>query len=128
MGYLLGAIVGALCLVLMIRLVLEWRRFARGGHIISGRQMALRVASAVLLLGLLAMVAAGARIQFESAETALAYWGGALVLALLAMMLAIADIGILRRRYADRRAESYRRLSSYIRSVERRRDSGAGPP
>lgn len=115
-------VLGLLGLVLLIRLVFEWRRYASGGHIITQRQMRLRVASAVLLLVLLALVLAGARIDFATAEAAFGYWAVCLALALAAMVMAIYDLCLLRRTRAGRRAESYRKLSMYIRSLEQQRD------
>lgn len=118
-----ASVLGLLALVLLLRLVFEWRRYAGGGHIISRRQMTLRVASAVMLLVLLALVMLGARLDFAGAEAALAYWAVCLVLALAAMILAIIDLAILRRKHGERRAESYRKLSMYIRRLEQGREA-----
>ena len=126
MAYWFAAILGALSIVLLVRLMLEWQRYARGGHIISGRHMALRVASAVVLVALLVMVLGGAARHFESPETALAYWGVAVLLALAAMTMALVDLSLLRRSYGRRRAEGFRRLSSYLRALDRRRDESGG--
>ncbi len=127
MAYWFAAIVGALSIVLLVRLVLEWRRYSRGGHIISRRQMMLRVASAIVLVLLLIMVGVGIRLPLTTAEAAFAYWAVALVLALAAIVMAIVDLTLLRRIFGRRRAESYRRLSSYLRAVDRRREGRVGP-
>ena len=117
-----ASVLGLLALVLLVRLVFEWRRYASGGHIISRRQMGMRVASAVILLLLLALVMTGARIQFASAEGAFVYWAVCLLLALAAMIMAMFDLAMLRRTRGRHRAESYRKLSMYIRKLEQSRD------
>ncbi|MGI5818822.1 MAG: hypothetical protein ACOX9R_12070 [Armatimonadota bacterium] len=122
-----AALLGLLALVLLVRLVFEWRRYASGGHVIGRRQMALRVASAVDLLVLLALVLLGARLHFPTAEAAFVYWAICLALAAAAMVMAIVDLKMLRRTHGRRRAESYRRLSVYIRRLERGRE-GQAPP
>lgn len=122
-----AAVLGLLALALLVRLVLEWRRYATGGHVIGRRQMTLRVVSAVDLLVLLALVLTGARIHFPSAEAAAIYWGICLVLALAAMVMAITDLKMLRQTRGRRRAESYRKLSMYIRRLEQTRE-GPVPP
>jgi hypothetical protein len=121
-----AVVLGLLALVLLVRLVFEWRRYATGGHVISKRQMSLRVASAVDLLVLLALVLVGARLEFATAEIAFVYWAACLALAVAAMVMAIMDLKILRRVHGERRAESYRKLSQYIRRLEQSRDGG--PP
>lgn len=122
-----AALLGLLALVLLVRLVLEWRRYAAGGHVIGRRQMTLRVVSAVDLLVLLALVLTGARLEFPSAEAAAVYWGICLALALAAMVMAIADLKMLRRTRGRRRAESYRKLSMYIRRLEQTRERQVPP-
>jgi len=122
-----AAILGLLALVLLVRLALEWRRYVTGGHVIGRRQMALRVASAVDLVVLLALVLAGARLDFHTAGAALIYWVTCLALAVAAMVMAIIDLRILRATHGKRRAESYRRLSMYIRRLEQTRKEKVRP-
>lgn len=122
-----AAILGLLALVLLVRLVFEWRRYASGGHVIGRRQMALRVASAIDLLVLLALVMVGARLGFATAGIAAVWWAVCLGLALAAMVMAVIDLTMLRRNHGKRRAESYRKLSMYIRRLEQSRE-GKVPP
>jgi len=122
-----AAILGLLALVLLVRLVFEWRRFASGGHLIGSRQMTLRVASAAILVIVLGLVLAGARLRFTSAEAAFAYWAVCLALVLLAMLMALVDLTLLRRKRGKWRAESYRKLSTHIRGMEKSRDEQAPP-
>ena len=84
----------------------------------------LRVVSAADMLLLVVLLGAGTRLRFSSVEVAVAYWALCLVLAVAAMVLAGWDLRLLRRSLRRRRAESYRRLSSYIRILERSRDGG----
>ncbi len=121
-----ASVLGLLALVLLVRLVFEWRRYASGGHIISRRQMGLRIASAVVLLVLLALVMVGVRLDFVTASSAMAFWAVCLLLAVTAMIMAIYDLAMLRRRSGAHRAERYRRLSMYIRKLEQSRE-GQGP-
>ncbi len=127
MAYLFGGALGVLGVALLVRLVVEWRRYADGKHFITRRQMILRIASAVDLLVLLVLVAAGVRVGFGSAETAFAYWGACLVLAFAAMALAAWDLSLLRRTRGRRRAESFRRLSTYVRRLEQSRGDRVPP-
>ncbi len=48
-----GALLGLVAAALLLRLVAEWRRFQRREHIISGRQLAFRVGSGLLLVAVL---------------------------------------------------------------------------
>ncbi len=112
---------GLLAFLLLARLFWEWRRYAAGGHLITRRQMVLRVASAVDLVLLLVLIALGARIEFSTAQGAFAYWGLCLLMALGAMAMAVADLSLLRGTYGRRRAERFRRLSMYIRTLEQSR-------
>ena len=120
-----AAILGLLALVLLLRLLFEWRRYASGGTIIGSRQMMLRVASAGVLMVVLVLVMVGARLHFTSPEVAFAYRAGCLALVLLAMLMALLDLFLLRRTRGRWRAESYRRLSTYIRRLEKSRDEQA---
>ncbi|MFO8078941.1 MAG: hypothetical protein R6V07_01425 [Armatimonadota bacterium] len=120
-----AAILGLLALALLVRLFLEWRRYVTGRHVIGRRQMTLRVVSALDLVVLLALVLTGARLDFPTATSAFVYWAVCLVLALAAMIMAIADLGMLRRTHEERRAESYRKLSMYIRRLEQSRERRA---
>ncbi|MFP4249863.1 MAG: hypothetical protein ACLFU7_09415 [Armatimonadota bacterium] len=120
-----AAILGLLALVLLVRLVLEWRRYVTGRHVIGRRQMTLRIVSAVDLVVLLALVLTGAGVNFPTATSAFVYWAACLVLALAAMIMAIADLRMLKRTHGERRAESYRKLSMYIRRVEQSRERRA---
>ncbi|GEM_PF-5136029 len=117
-----ATILGLLALVLLLRLLFEWRRYASGGAIISGRQLVLRIASAAVLMVVLVLVMVGARLRFTSPEVAFAYWAGCLALVVLAMLMALLDLVLLRRTRGRWRAESYRRLSTYIRRLEKTRD------
>lgn len=119
-----AAVLGLFALVLLARLMLEWRRYASGKHIIGRRQMVLRVVSAVDLLVLLTLVVVGALIDFPGAGVAFLYWAACLLLALAAMIMALVDLKMLRTAHGERRAERYRRLSTYIRRVEQSRRSG----
>ncbi|MGD9496894.1 MAG: hypothetical protein AB7Y46_11380 [Armatimonadota bacterium] len=121
MAYLIAALLGALGVVLLARLLVEWRRYVEGNHLITRPQMILRVISAVDLVLLLVLIAAGARVGFGSAEAALAYWGLCLLLAFAAIALAAWDLLLVRRGWGRRRAESFRRLSVYIRRLEQSR-------
>lgn len=116
------AVPGLLALVLLVRLALEWRRYVTGEHVIGRRQMMLRIASAGDLLVLLALVLVGAKLDFTTTSSAFAYWAACLVLALAAMIMAIADLRMLRKTHGRRRAESYRKLSIYIRRLEQSRE------
>lgn len=116
-----GAGLALLAGILLARLAWEWHRYARGGHIITRRQMTLRIASAVDLVVLLVLVAIGARLDFASATWMVVYWAVCLGLALAAMIMALLDLRLLRRTIGRRRAERYRRLSEYIRRLEQGR-------
>ena len=122
-----AAILGVLALVLLVRLAFEWRRFARGGHIIGRRQMMLRVASAVVLMLVLGLVLAGMGLTFHSAEAAFTYWVICMTLVVLAMLMALLDLTLVRRKHGKWRAESYRRLSEYIRGLQKSREEQAPP-
>ena len=122
-----AAALGLLALVLLVRLVLEWRRYVTGGHVIGRRQMTLRVISAVDLIVLLTLVVLGAGMDFATPGVAFIYWATCLALALAAMIMAIIDLRMLRKTHGERRAESYRRLSTYIRHLERSRDGKVAP-
>jgi len=121
MAQVFGAALGVLGVALLARLVVEWRRYAEGTHLITRRQMALRIASAIDLVVLLGLVGLGARLRFTTAEGAAIYWSICLVLAFVAVLLAIWDLRLLRRAAGHRRAESLRRLSQYIRRLEQSR-------
>lgn len=122
MPYLPAGVLALLAVALVVRLAAEWRRYTRGEHIISRQQMGLRVASAGDLMLLLVLVAVGARMHFSSFAAAVAYWGLCLLLAVGAIALAGWDLRLLGRVGRQRRAESYRRLSAYIRRLERSRE------
>jgi len=115
-------------LVLLIRLLVEWRRYAAGKHIITRRQIILRVVSGILLIVLLVLIGVGLRVNFGSATAVFVYWGVCLSMAFSAMIMALWDLRLLKRISGRRRAESYRRLSQYIRRLERGRDSQVPRP
>ncbi len=114
-------LLGLVAVGLLGRLGVEWGRYARGEHVISGRQLGLRVASGIVLVALLAMVAVGVRLEFGRVQSTAVYWGVSMLLAGAAMMLAVLDLFQVRRSARRRRAEIYRRISSYIRQVSERR-------
>lgn len=124
MAYFFAGALVLLAAALVARLVGEWRHYADGEHVITRRQLILRVASAADLVLLLALLGVGTRLRFASVEAGIAYWGLCLVLALTAMALAGWDLRLVRRVFRRRRAESYRRLSRYIRALERTRGGG----
>ena len=126
MAQLFGGALGVLGVALLARLVVEWRRYADGTHLITRRQMVLRIASAIDLVVLLGLVGLGAAIGFTTARAAAVYWSICLALAFLAVVLALWDLRLLRRAAGHRRAESLRRLSQYIRQLEQIR--GPVPP
>ncbi len=123
MSYALGIGLGVLAIVLVMAIAREWSRYRRGTHFITRRQMIMRAISAGLLIGTLGMIAAGMSRRFADFDAVLGYWGVGLSLAALAMGLATWDLRILRTRSRRRRAESYGRMSAYIRQIDRRRDS-----
>lgn len=127
MAQFFGGALGVLGVVLLVRLTIEWRRYARGVHLISRSQMIGRIISAGVILALLMLVAVGMRVEFRTAEFAAIYWSICLALAFAAIVLAIWDLRVLRRRTKQRRAESYRRLSAYIRTLERAREDQVPP-
>lgn len=124
MAYFFAGALVLLAAALVARLVGEWRHYADGEHVITWRQLILRVASAADLVLLLVLLGVGTRLRFASVEAGIAYWGLCLVLALTAMVLAGWDLRLVRRVFRRRRAESYRRLSRYIRALERSRGGG----
>ena len=123
MSYALGIGLGVLALLLMAAIAREWARYRRGTHFITRRQMIMRAISATLLIGVLGMIGAGMSRRFADWDAVLGYWGVGLSLAALAMGLATWDLRILRSRSRRRRAESYGRMSAYIRQIDRRRES-----
>jgi len=128
MAQLFGAVLGVLGVALLARLVLEWRRYSEGTHLITRRQLILRAVSAADLVVLLGLVAIGARVGFVSAEGAAVYWTICLVLAFVAIVLALWDLRLLRGAAGRRRAQSMRRLSQYIRRLEQSRGGQVPPP
>jgi len=127
MSQWMAALLGLVAAALLGRLVGEWRRYARGEHIISSRQLALRAISAVLLVVLLALVVVGTNLQFKTVASEFIYWGICMVLAGAAIMLAMVDLWQVRRYARAKRAEMYQRISSYMRQVgERWRAGRAG--
>ncbi len=127
MAHFFGGALGVLGVVLLARLGIEWRRYALGVHLISRRQMILRAVSAAVLLVLLVLVGLGMYVGFRTAEFAATYWSICLVLAFTAIVLAIWDLRVVRRTAGLRRAESFRRLSAYIRTLERAREDQVPP-
>jgi len=123
MGPWLGAVSGLVAGALVARLIVEWQRYQRGEHIISGTQLGLRVASALLVVGVLAMLAVGVQLEFRTVRSAGLYWGGCALFAGVAMMLALADLCELRRRTRARRAELYQRMSAYLHEIRARRNA-----
>ncbi len=115
-----GALLGLVAAALLLRLLAEWRRFQRREHIISGRQLAFRVGSGLLLVSVLAMMAAGLNLEFAVARSAAAYWGICLLLVGAAMVLAMADLWQVAKYARDKRAEMHQRMSSYLQQVARR--------
>ncbi len=127
MAQLFGGALGVLGVALLARLVLEWRRYSEGTHLITRRQMVLRAVSAADLVLLLGLVGVGARVGFTTAKGAAVYWSICLLLAFVAIVLALWDLRLLRGAAGCRRAESMRRLSQYIRRLEQSR-GGRVPP
>jgi len=127
-AWLLSIAVAVLGVALLARLVLEWRRYSEGTHLITRRQLILRAVSAADLVVLLGLVAIGARVGFVSAEGAAVYWTICLVLAFVAIVLALWDLRLLRGAAGRRRAQSMRRLSQYIRRLEQSRGGQVPPP
>jgi uncharacterized membrane protein YbhN (UPF0104 family) len=123
MSYALGIGLGVLALVLVAAIAREWSRYRRGTHFITRRQMIIRAICAAVLISALGMIAVGMSRRFADFDAVLTYWGIGLSLAALAMGLATWDLRILRSRSRRRRAESYGRMSVYIREIERRRGS-----
>ena len=121
MGYVLGPVLGVLACVVLVALMREWTRYRRGEHVISARQMAVRASTGVLLVGLLIMVTVGVRLVFQTFDAAMAYWGIVMALSALAIGAATWDLRQVRRWARRERAESYGRLSAYIRQLERSR-------
>lgn len=121
MASIIGAVLGVLAAALLLALAREWRRYARGDHTISRPQMVVRATACALLVGQLLMVAVGVRLHFASFDAVLAYWGIAMVLSALAIGLAVWDLRQVRNYARRSRAESFGRLSAYIRRLERGR-------
>ena len=116
-------LLGLVAAALVVRLIAEWRRYQRREHIISGRQLALRAGSGLLLVAVLAMMALGVNLEFTSARSAAAYWGVCLLLVGAAIALAMLDLWQVAKYARRRRAEMYQRMSSYLEQVVRRRDT-----
>lgn len=123
MSYALRIGLGVLALVLVLAIAREWSRYRRGTHFITRRQMIMRAVAAALLIATLGMIAVGMSRRFADFDAVLAYWGVGMSLAALAMALATWDLRILRSRSRRKRAESYGRMSVYIRQIDRRRES-----
>ncbi len=127
MAQLFGGALGVLGVALLARLAVEWRRYSAGTHLITRRQMILRVVSAADLVVLLVLVGVGAHLGFTTARGAATYWMSCLALAFVAIVLALWDLRLLRSAAGRHRAEGMGRLSRYIRRLEQSR-GGRVPP
>jgi len=111
--------VPALAILVALLLVVEVRKYRAGRHLISGRRLALRLISGLLLIGLLAAIFVGLfvlRLVDASSrpQLFLAFWGGCLVGGFVLLFLMLADVREVEDRSLKRQHEMWRDFARFI--------------
>jgi uncharacterized membrane protein YfcA len=85
-------------------------QYLRGRHIITRRQLVLRLVTAALLLGIIAMIFFGALYNWPNPLSELVFWLAVTLLAILVIVLALFDLRQLERRRHLEQAALYRAI------------------
>jgi len=127
MSYAVGVTFVCLAMAVIIGMVYQALSYARGRHIISRRQFAMRMTNGLLLLATIALVFYAAVVRLTSPVTALVLWGLLTLFPLAVMVLAWLDLRQVARAQHQRQAELYRNLASLEQTLRDRPDGHDGP-
>lgn len=111
MTYAAGVIFICLGVAVVIGMVAQVLSYARGRHIITRGQLAMRMTTGGLLLVTIAMVFYAAVVKFTSPITAVVFWGVLTLLPLAVIILTWLDLRLVARTQHQRQAEIYRGLA-----------------
>ncbi|MBU0607633.1 MAG: hypothetical protein KKI08_07080 [Armatimonadetes bacterium] len=117
MSYPVGVIFTCLAVAIIIGMVVQALSYARGRHIITRGQLAMRMVTGVLLLATIGLVFYTAVVKLTDPITVLVIWGLLIVLPVAVMVLAWLDLRQLARTQHQRQAELYRNLADLEQHV-----------
>ena len=113
-SYILGILLLVAACAVAIAAVLQTSEYRRGRSIISRGQLVLRLVTAVLLLLIIAMIFAGAIYPWPDTPVGkvseLGFWSLLIILAIVVVFLAMADLRQLEREKHLRQAAVYRAI------------------
>ena len=128
---ILAVALPALAILVALLLVVEVRKYRAGRHLISGRRLALRLISGLLLIGLLAAIFVGLfLLKLADAgsrpQLFLAFWGGCLVGGFVLLFLMLADVREVEDRSLKRQHEIWRDFARFIAGQMERNQAEPG--
>ncbi|MCE5238892.1 hypothetical protein LLH23_10420 [bacterium] len=127
MSYPVGVIFVCAAVAIAIGMVYQALSYARGRHLINGRQFAMRMVTGVLLLVTIGLVFYAAVRPFTDPLLALGFWGLLTVLPLAVIVLAWLDLRQVARAQHQRQAELYRNLAGLEQQLRSKPDEHDGP-
>lgn len=119
MSYATGVGLAILAVVIVITALVQVSQYRRGQQVISGRQLALRMLMALLLLSIIGFSFWGV-VYFHGQPLPLyeiLFWLMVLLLAVMVIVLAITDLRQVRRAQHRARAELYQRMAELQRGM-----------
>ncbi len=118
--------------VVLLVLIGEVHRYKSGRHIISARRLGLRLVAGALLLTLIALVFIGLfvlhlRVAAPRPQLFIAFWSTCLLIAVLLIMVMLADLREVGERYTQRQHEIWRDFASFVAKQVAKPSSGPPP-
>lgn len=121
MSYAAGVFLIIAAIAIITGAVLQVLQYRRGQHVISKRQLVMRLVTAALLLTIIVLIFWAALYQWPSPLAALIFWTALTLVAILVIFIALADLRQVEREKHLRQAELYR-------SIQRLKDPDAKSP
>ena len=121
MSYAAGVFLIIAAIAIITGAVLQVLQYRRGQHVISKRQLVMRLVTAALLLTIIVLIFWAALYPWPSPLAALVFWTALTLVAILVIFIALADLRQVEREKHLRQAELYR-------SIQRLKDSDAKSP
>ncbi len=129
----LAVLLPALAVLVIALLIGEVRRYRAGRHLVSNRRLALRLASGLLMVALLAAIFIGVFVIKLLDATArpqdfLVFWGSCMGAAFVLMLLMLADVREVEDRSLRREHEIWRDFARFIASQMKRGEESPEAP
>jgi peptidoglycan/LPS O-acetylase OafA/YrhL len=110
MSYTAGVLLLIAAVAVSVGALLQVLQYRRGVHIITRGQLILRLATAVVLLAIIGLIFFGVTNTWSGPLPEIMFWSVLTLLAILVVVLALADLRLLERQRHLAQAELYRTL------------------